>query len=217
MYGLPSINKLNKSTKNWSFSEIIIRSSQIVIMFIILHVLVLSAHKANTFYHFPFIYKYNLFFFAFQTKPHTDNPVRVRARKSHIITEESAVTSTTSDDSDKEGGAAVPLSDRLKTDKKELDNDVHLSKRTKKGKKRISNNTTSDQEFQVIFSNSSSLSDVQDENFVSSATSHGSEENKRKKRRNDQTRKKIRLSSLGNKKKKNTARNNLNSRQLDDR
>lgn len=150
-----------------------------------------------------------------QTKPHTDNPIRIRARKSHVITEESAVTSTTSDDSDKEGG--VPLSERLKTDRKELDSDTHLSKRGKKGKKRVSNNTTFDEEFEVSFSNSTSLSDVQDENFVSSATPHGSEESKRKKRRNNQTRKKIRLSSLDNNKKKNTARNNLNYRQLDDR
>lgn len=152
-----------------------------------------------------------------QTKPQTDNPVRVRARNSHVITEESAVTSTTSDDSEKEDH--LPLSERLKTDKKDLD-DTPLSKRAKKSKKRSSVNNTSDEEIEVSVSNSTSSSDAPDENLVSSATSCGSEEGKRKKtaKRNDQTRKKIRLSKKVNNKKKSTARRISNyNRQLDDR
>lgn len=155
-------------------------------------------------------------FVLLQTKPHTDNPLRVRARKPHVITEESAVTSTTSDDSEKEED--LPLSERLKTDKKDLD-DIPLSKRAKKGKKRSSINT-SDDEIEVSVSHSTSLPDALDENLVSSATPCGSEEGKRKKsaKRNDQTRKKIRLSKIVNNNKKSTARRNSNyNRQLDDR
>lgn len=132
-----------------------------------------------------------------------------------MITEESAVTSTTSDDSDKED--EVSSSDRLKTDRKEdIQADGPSSKRSKKGRKRISNHTCGE-EFEV--SNSTNVSDSQDEHIVSSATPCGSEESRQKKsaRRNDQTKKKIRLSNLGNNKRKSTARSNLNSRQIDDR
>lgn len=146
-----------------------------------------------------------------QTKPHTDNPVRVRTRKSNIITEESAVTSTTSDDSEKED--CTPLSEQLKPDKQ---HDIPLAKRLKKGKKPSSTTNTSDEEFEARLSNSTSLSELQDENLVSSATYCGQDETKRKRsaKRNGQTRKKIRLS---NNKRKTTAKSNSNCRQLDDR
>lgn len=129
-----------------------------------------------------------------------------------MITEESAVTSTTSDDSDKEDD--MFLSERTER-KEDIETEAHSAKRPKKGRKRTSNRTSSE-EFEV--SNSTSLPDVQDEFIVSSATP-GAEQTRRKKsmKRNDQTRKKIRLSSLGNNKRKSTAKSNLNSRQLDDR
>lgn len=144
-----------------------------------------------------------------QTKPHTDNPVRVRTRKSNIITEESAVTSTTSDDSDKEDD--VPLSGKLKTDKEEISDYTPPSKRSKKPNKSTAN--VSDNEFEVNPTNSMS-----DENFVSSATC--SEDSKRKPpaKKIDHTKKKIRLSNVdNNNKRRSTARSKSNCRPLDDR
>lgn len=163
--------------------------------------------------------KYNLlvitYLYLFQTKTQTDKPVQIKTRKSMtIVTEESAVTSTTSDDSEKEDN--LPLPEQLKTDKPDVD--IPLSKRTKKNKKPALN-TTSDDEIDFRVSNSVSSSEVQDENLVSSATPCGQDETKRKRsaKRSDQNRKKLRLSIRDNNKRKSTAISNLNYKQFDDR
>lgn len=175
-----------------------------------------NGHNVSFIFYTSIISKLTSLFFFLETKPHTDHPIKVRARKSDVITAESAVTSTTSDDSEKEDG--LSLSTRHKTDK-DVDDVTPVSKRIKKGKKTTSSNT-SDEEVEIRVLNSTALSDVQDENLVSSATSCGPDENKRKRsvKRNNRTRKTIRLSILdNNNKRKSTARNNLNCRHLDDR